>query len=50
VKAVLLRRQKTVLSDGAILELVIWRVPRTVAGSTHGYKYAYPVFTHEPQI
>ncbi|HWK44067.1 MAG TPA: DUF6516 family protein [Stellaceae bacterium] len=39
VKAELLRRQKSVLSDGAILELVIWRVPRPVDGSTHSYKY-----------
>jgi len=39
VKAELLRRQKSVLSDGAILELVIWRVPQPVDGSTHSYKY-----------
>ena len=39
VKAKLLRRQKSVLSDGAILELVIWRVPQPVVGSTHDYKY-----------
>lgn len=39
VKAALLRRQKSVLSDGAILELVIWRVPQPVEGCTHSYKY-----------
>lgn len=39
VKAELLRRQKSVLSDGAVLELVIWRVPRPVVGSEHTYKY-----------
>ena len=39
VKAELLRRQKSVLSDGAILELVIWRVPQPVDGSPHNYKY-----------
>lgn len=39
VKAELLRRQKSVLSDGAILELVIWRVPQPVDGSPHSYKY-----------
>jgi hypothetical protein len=39
VKAELLRRQKSVLSDGAILELVIWRVPQPVDDSAHSYKY-----------
>jgi hypothetical protein len=39
VNAVLIRRQKSVLSDGAILELVIWRVPEPVEGSEHSYKY-----------
>ena len=35
----MLRRQKAVLSDGAILEMVIWRVPGPVEGSRHAYKY-----------
>jgi hypothetical protein len=39
VKAEILRRQKSVLSDGAVLELVIWHVPRPVEGSAHSYKY-----------
>jgi hypothetical protein len=38
VDAHLIRRQKSVLSDGAILELVIWRVPQPVEGSAHSYK------------
>ena len=38
-KAEQIRRRKTVLSDGSILELVIWRVPRPVPGSRHDYKY-----------
>lgn len=32
-------RQKSVLSDGAILELVIWHLPHPVEGSWHPYKY-----------
>ena len=32
-------RQKSVLSNGAVLEMVIWRVPEPVAGSKHDYKY-----------
>ena len=39
MKAELIRRSKNVLSDGAILEMVIWRVPRPVAGCNHPYKY-----------
>lgn len=37
--AVLLERSKTVLPDGAIVEIVLWRVPEPVAGSSHLYKY-----------
>lgn len=37
--AVLLSRSKTVLSDGAIVEIVIWKVPTPVPGSAHEYKY-----------
>ena len=39
MKAELLFRQKSVLSDGAILEMIIWRVPTPVEGSIHPYKY-----------
>lgn len=35
----LLHRQKSILSDGAILEMVIWRVSTPVDGSSHTYKY-----------
>ena len=37
--AVLLSRSKTVLPDGAIVEIVLWQVPEPAAGSTHRYKY-----------
>ncbi|MGX5721835.1 toxin-antitoxin system TumE family protein [Shinella zoogloeoides] len=37
--AVLLSRSKTVLPDGAIVEIVLWQVPEPVAGSMHRYKY-----------
>lgn len=39
VSAQLLYRQKSVLSDGAVLELVIWRLPVPVEGSRHSYNY-----------
>jgi hypothetical protein len=39
MKAWLIRRSKSVLLDGAVLEMVIWRVPRPVSGCVHPYKY-----------
>lgn len=39
VKAQLLQRERFDFDDGAILEMVIWRVPTPVAGSRHSYKY-----------
>jgi Family of unknown function (DUF6516) len=35
----LILRSKSVLSDGAILEMVIWQLPQPVLGSQHVYKY-----------
>jgi hypothetical protein len=40
MKAELLYRSKNVLSDGAIVEMVIWKVPRRVEGSRHFHKYS----------
>jgi hypothetical protein len=39
MKAELLLRSKEVLSDGAILEMVIWKLPEPVPGCNHFYKY-----------
>ncbi len=38
-KAVLLLDEKVVLPDGAIMELVIWRLPRATPDRPHGLKY-----------
>jgi hypothetical protein len=35
MEAELLYRSKSILSDDAIVEMVIWRVPRPVIGSLH---------------
>lgn len=40
MRAQLLYRSKSLLSDGAILELVIWIVPEPLFGSRHNYKYS----------
>lgn len=37
--AQLITRFKDITTDGAILELVIWKVPRPVPPTEHGYKY-----------
>lgn len=39
MKAERLFYDKAVLPDGAIIEMVIWRVPEPVLPSTHGLKY-----------
>ncbi len=39
MKAKLLLRSKSVLSDDAIVEMVIWQVPEPVPGCSHDYKY-----------
>lgn len=39
--AALVFRKREVLAapDGAFVEMVVWRVPRPVSGSSHGFKY-----------
>lgn len=39
MKAALLYRSKDVLSDGTVVEMVIWQVPEPKLGSAHLYKY-----------
>ena len=38
--AQLITRFKDVTPDGAILEVVIWKVPKPVPPTDHGYKYS----------
>jgi len=39
MKAEVLQRERFVLAEDAFVEIVVWRVPRSVRGSTHRYKY-----------
>lgn len=39
MKAALLYRQRLNFDDGAILEIVVWRLPAAVAGCSHPFKY-----------
>ena len=39
MKAVLLLRTRIAYSETAFAELVLWQVPKPMAGSTHRYKY-----------
>ena len=36
----MLYRSKRMLSDGAVVEMVIWQIPQPLPGSVHGYKYS----------
>lgn len=40
MEAELLFRKREVVSETAFVEIVIWRVPDPVRGSTHGFKYS----------
>lgn len=40
MKAELLLRKREGLSETAFVEIVIWRVPGSVRGSRHGFKYS----------
>lgn len=48
MKALLLLKQRFVLSEIAFAEIVIWQLPAPLDGSTHSYKYrlAYVVNNH----
>ena len=39
MKATALLRARVALSERAFAEMVLWRVPKPVAGSTHRFKY-----------
>ncbi|HRH86914.1 MAG TPA: DUF6516 family protein [Rubrivivax sp.] len=39
MKAALLLKQRLAFDEDAFAELVIWRLPRPAAGSSHTYKY-----------
>ena len=39
MKAALLLREKLVMLDGAIIEIVIWRLPQASPDRPHGLKY-----------
>jgi hypothetical protein len=39
MKAVLLMRTRIAFTESAFAELVLWRLPAPLAGSTHGFKY-----------
>ena len=39
MKAELLLRERQVVADAAFVEMVIWRVPKSVPGSKHEFKY-----------
>jgi hypothetical protein len=39
MKAELVISDKVIFDDGAIQDIVVWRVPSPVKGSAHGFKY-----------
>ena len=41
MKAALIRRDRIEFPSGAVVEMVVWRLPRSLPGSAHGYKYRF---------
>ncbi|MGP2494311.1 toxin-antitoxin system TumE family protein [Mesorhizobium sp. PUT5] len=39
MEAILIARERTVLSENAFHEIVVWHVPSPVPGSSHSFKY-----------
>ena len=39
MKATLILREKIVFDDDSFVELIVWKLPRRLAGSTHDFKY-----------
>lgn len=48
--ASLIISDKSVDSDGGIIQLVIWKVPRPVPPTTHGFKYRLVYARHGRRI
>lgn len=50
MKAELITRFKDVTPEGGIIELVIWRVPKPVPPTEHGYKYRAAYSLHGKRV
>ena len=46
MKAVELIRTRIAYSESAFAELVLWRLPKAIAGSSHRYKYRLAFVVH----
>jgi hypothetical protein len=47
MKAEALARERHVLAENAFVEIVVWRVPHPVKGSTHRFKYRLALIVAE---
>ena len=50
MKAIQLVRTRITYTEAAFAELVLWQVPKPVAGSAHGYKYRLAYVVHEVRV
>jgi Family of unknown function (DUF6516) len=46
MKAVSVLRNRVQLDDDSFVELVIWKLPKPLAGSTHDFKYRLALVSH----
>ena len=48
--AELLIRERVVFPDGNLVEMVVWRLPRPVPPTTHGFKYRLAYIVHGKRV
>jgi hypothetical protein len=46
MKAQIILNQRHTISENAFVEMVVWRVPSPVVGSSHGFKYRLALMVH----
>lgn len=50
MKAVLLLRERHVLTETAFVELVVWQVPQPVPGSAHDFNYSLALVVDRDRV
>ena len=50
MRASLVTHFKSITPDGGVIELVVWKVPRPVPPTEHGYKYRAVYVVHGERI
>jgi Family of unknown function (DUF6516) len=47
MKAISIMRERISLDDDSFVELVVWKLPKPLAGSAHDFKYRLALVSHD---